>query len=475
MTAWRRLTQLPSRLNRRERLIALLLLVALIGIGSWRFSTWRSQQSKPAHGGSFIEGLVGQPQLLNPLVSLDANDRTVLSLLYPGLTRTSATGLTEPVLAESWSTQEEGKAWRFTLKDGLRWHDGEPLTTSDVAETVQRVVDPQQRSPYQDEWSAVTVEVLDARNLIFHLPQANASFLTATSLPIIPLHISTAELQQKLIGSGPYQYKRSTVKDNQVQTIDLVSNPNWPDGEPYIANFQFKYFDTIETATRGYQAGDITGLLLENESSLIGNHRSFKIQRMRALFANTSRPVVSDASVRQTLLSGKKASDQTVTLILPEGLKDYAPLVTLTKAWTEAGQSVTVTPLDSKTLLDRIDAHDYDLLLAEVDLRADFDLYPLWHSTQRDGGLNLSQLDDKQIDGWLEQARAAADPAARKQLADQISARATEIGAWAPLEQLQRHWYVQSFIQGLDLPDQLVTTEDRLTTVSRWYAKTKVF
>lgn len=474
MSAWRRLTQLPSRLNRRERTIALILAIALVAIGIWQFVVWREKQSQPAHGGTYIEALIGQPQLLNPLVTLDANDRAILSLIFPGLTKTSATGVTEPVLAESWEMQDAGQNWRFTLKSGLTWHDGETITTSDVAETVQRVVDPQQKSPYKSEWDSVTVEVIDDRTLVFHLPQPNAAFLVSTNLPIVPLHIGAAELQQKLVGSGPYSFKRSATEGGHISSVELASNPKWLDGEPYIATMLFRFYNTEEDALKAYRSGDATGILLNNQTTLPGTEHAFTVQRTRALFANTSRDLLRDENARRQLLAGGKATDQPLTLIVPTSLAEYASLKELTVQWIQAGQTVNIVPLEPVALLDRIDAHDYDLILVEVDLRADYDLYPMWHSTQKEDGLNLAQLDDKQIDEWLEQAHASADANVRRQLATQVNERASTLGAWRQLEQVKEYWYTQEPVKGITIGDQLVSSAERFSTARAWFLKTRV-
>lgn len=473
MSAWRRLTQLPGQLNQRERVIALTLTVVLVAIGIWQFATWRARASAPARGGTYVEALIGQPQLLNPLVTLDSNDRAILTLLYPGLTRTNADGLTEPVLAESWEMQNGGQDWRFTLKAGLKWSDGEFLTTGDVAETVQRVVDPQQKSPYKSEWDGVTTEIVDDQTLVFHLPKANPTFLVSTSLPIVPLHVSSAELSQKLIGSGPYNYNKSTVNGSQVKSIDLVSSAQWIDGEPYISNLQFRFFDDEASAEKAYKSGEVNGLLLDQKADLPGQEHEFTVQRVRALYVNTTRPGLSDATTRQQLLNGNKISDQSFTLIYPDTLSDYQPLEDLLAKWQANGQTINAQPLASLDLLNRIDGHDYDLILVEVDLRSDFDLYPIWHSTQQDSGLNLSLLDDQQIDEWLEQAHASADATNRRQLAGQVSQRAADLGAWRQLEQVKAYWYTLANVHGIDLASSLVATENRFDHADKWFIKTR--
>lgn len=460
--------------SRRPRWVWMVTVVAVLAVGLWQASAWKGRQNAPARGGSFTEALIGQPQVLNPLVSLDATDRAVLRLIFPGLTYTDARGNTEAVLAESWEVSSEGKTYTFVLKPDLKWHDGETLTTSDIAETIQRVTDPQQKSPYLKDWEAVTVEVVDARQIKFHLPQANASFIAATYLPIVPLHLSPAELQQKMVGSGPYKFVRSLTSGGEIQQVELTSNSAWPGGEPYITNFIFRYYPSEERALTAYRTGDVSAVLTATPQELAGSRHEITTQRVRAIFANTAREVLADENARRALLAGESGpSLPPLTLITHEQLAQNQELRRLSQAWQQQGREVAILPLNTMDLLGRLDAHDYDLVLAEIDLRADFDLYSLWHSTERAEGLNLSQLNDATIDGWLEEARTKMEPTERQALANQILERATQLGAYRRLEQVRAWWYVAPNVRGIELPGELVSPDDRLHGAAKWFVRTR--
>lgn len=89
-----------------------------------------------AAGGDFVEGVVGAPRSLNPLLSdLYPVDRELTSLIFDGLTRYDASGALVSALAESWVVSDDGRSVTFTLRDDLVWHDGEPVTAVDVAFT----------------------------------------------------------------------------------------------------------------------------------------------------------------------------------------------------------------------------------------------------------------------------------------------------------------------------------------------------
>src|SRR5215207_8756337 len=97
---------------------------------------------RPLLGGAYIEGVVGVPQQLNPLVSDPARDPVaadIRALLFDGLMRIGPDGLPEPSLAESWEVDDAGVVYTFTLRNDVVWHDGTPLTLDDALFTLRAV------------------------------------------------------------------------------------------------------------------------------------------------------------------------------------------------------------------------------------------------------------------------------------------------------------------------------------------------
>ena len=90
----------------------------------------------PASGGSLVEGVVGRPQYINPLLA-DANqvDRDLVNLVFDGLTRYDDQGQLVPALARGWQVSEDNLTVTFTLRDDVTWQDGQPFTSADVAFT----------------------------------------------------------------------------------------------------------------------------------------------------------------------------------------------------------------------------------------------------------------------------------------------------------------------------------------------------
>ncbi|MCB0014499.1 MAG: hypothetical protein KDE34_21440, partial [Anaerolineales bacterium] len=124
------------KLNLRwQILLAVVCLSLVLSLLSFQVQTANlCTQTVPASGGIFVEGVVGLPRQINPLLS-DPNpvDQELVSLIFDGLTRYDATGRLVPNLAESWQVSDDGLTVQFTLRDDAHWQDGEPVTAADVA------------------------------------------------------------------------------------------------------------------------------------------------------------------------------------------------------------------------------------------------------------------------------------------------------------------------------------------------------
>src|SRR5512132_2764666 len=85
----------------------------------------------PAYGGSYIEGVVGQPQYLEPILAATDVDQDVSRLVFNGLTQLGRDGSVVADLA-TFTTEGDGKIWTFTIRDDAKWQDGQPVTAADV-------------------------------------------------------------------------------------------------------------------------------------------------------------------------------------------------------------------------------------------------------------------------------------------------------------------------------------------------------
>jgi peptide/nickel transport system substrate-binding protein len=177
-----------------------------------------------------VTSVLSDPKTFNPILSQESPN--IFGFTFEGLTTTDGvTGEIVPALAESWEIEDEGKTLTFTLRAGLRWSDGEPLTTDDVVFTYDVLFNPDIPSNSRDGFRIGTqgllpqVTQLDDRRVRFTLPEPFAPMLENTSLNIIPAHILRPTVEgrdsqgnpqflstwgtdtppRQIVGNGPYR------------------------------------------------------------------------------------------------------------------------------------------------------------------------------------------------------------------------------------------------------------------------------
>ncbi len=172
----------------------------------------------PEKGGTFTEGIVGTPSLVNPVLASSQADKDATALIFSGLMRKTGSGELVPDLAESFTASEDGKTYTFTLRDELTFHDGKPLTSADVLYTIRQVENPLVKSPRRLAWDQIQVEAPDAKTVVITLPESNSGFLEKTTLGILPMHLwqdvspdqfASSVQNTEAVGSGPYKITKT--------------------------------------------------------------------------------------------------------------------------------------------------------------------------------------------------------------------------------------------------------------------------
>jgi peptide/nickel transport system substrate-binding protein len=299
-----------SALSSGDRVIAYVLL-AFVGVASL-VSLYALEQSLlievPAYGGTIVEGGVGNPQFINPLLAISDADRDLATLTYAGLMGLSGTGALEPVLAESYTMSPDGKTYTFTLREGAKFTDGTPVTATDVVFTVKKAQDPALKSPEYANWSGVQVVAVDAQTVRFTLTKPYAPFLGLTTLGILPSrlwqNVGDAEfpfsaLQTSPVGNGPFKVASvSRDASGLIRSVSLVKNPYFVLGRPYLDGLQFNFYSNAEDLARAKKSGAIESAYgLSSDTTLAAPYA-----RVFGIFFNPSdKQVYSRLEVRKAL------------------------------------------------------------------------------------------------------------------------------------------------------------------------------
>ena len=278
--------------------------------------------TEPVYGGEYTEGVVGYARFINPVLSYTDADKDLTSLVYSGLLKADSNGQLIPDLADSYTVSADGLTYDFKLKSGLKFQDGQPLTTDDIEFTIQKVTDAQINSPKALNWNGVSVSKISDTEIKFTLKKPYTPFIENLTIGILPKHIwsniqdetfDVSSFNREPIGSGTYKIKSSSRDGSGIyQSYKLESFQDYTGGKPLIKSFVVKFYKNEDDAVNAFNKGDIDGLGGISPSSAIkakvqnnadGKHViKTTLPRLFAVFFNQSQaPVLLNKEVRSAL------------------------------------------------------------------------------------------------------------------------------------------------------------------------------
>ncbi len=231
------MTNLKRMSCRYRRLLGLLIVLA---VGAAPVTVALSQQEKSHEefltlsgepgrsGGRLVVSLRAEPKTLNPVTAADAPSREVIGAMQADLIHINrATQLTEPALAKSWKVSPDGLDYTLTLRQGLRFSDGEPLEPDDILFTLRVYLDEAVHASQRDllivGGKPITVRKVDKQTLVFHFVKPyGVGERVFDGLAILPRHLLEKPYQEgrlgeigslstpanQLAGLGPFRLKQ---------------------------------------------------------------------------------------------------------------------------------------------------------------------------------------------------------------------------------------------------------------------------
>jgi peptide/nickel transport system substrate-binding protein len=261
----------------RHWLAVMLVMLSAIAFSSCRLADYKTQAAQIPR---LVVSTLSDPKTFN--YALSSESPNVFSYIYEGLiTENGLTGAIEPALAERWQISEDKQRIVFTLREGLKWSDGEPLTVDDVVFTYNEIyfnelIPTTVRDVLKigESEALPTVRKLSERQVEFTVPEPFAPFLRITSLPILPAHslqesITTKDAQGKpkfltmlgtstdpstIIVNGPYQLVSYVPNERVI----FQKNPYyWRKSQPYIEQFIWQIVESTDTSLIQFRSGGL--------------------------------------------------------------------------------------------------------------------------------------------------------------------------------------------------------------------------
>lgn len=301
-----------------SRLFALFFLLTLMLIsctdGEDTFTPVAREPGNPAYGDSLVEGSIGEPSTLIPILASDSASHSVASLLYNGLLKYDKNLNLAGDLAERWEVSDDGLTITFYLRRGVKWHDGHEFTTADVLYTYKTIINPKTPTAYAEDFLQVKkAEAVDRYTFRVVYAKPFAPALASWGLNILPAHllegkdITKSELARNPIGTGPYRFGEWTPG----QRVVLESFHSYFEGRPYIDRRIFRIIPDSSTMYMELKAGGLDMMSLTpvqfkrqtNSSEFLQrfNKFTYPVPSYTYLGYNLKNPLFSDKRVRQAI------------------------------------------------------------------------------------------------------------------------------------------------------------------------------
>jgi peptide/nickel transport system substrate-binding protein len=259
-----------------------------------------------------IFALEGDVRGLEPALSYDFTANPVVCNISEGLMMFTPDGGLEPLLAEKFDQPDE-LTYVYTLRDGVKFADGTPVTADDVLASIARVRDPEVAGPlaWMYDGPEAVVEKTDEKTITIKLATASALFryVPATTaghvIPAAAIEEFGLDLLRNPRGTGPYQF----VSWDAGSEIALTKNPNyWQEGKPYFENLTFKIVEEGTTRVTGLKNGDLdmfTALPADQISTVAGfenaNLQDVVGYTINFMAMRTDTPPFDDINIRKAV------------------------------------------------------------------------------------------------------------------------------------------------------------------------------
>ena len=262
-----------------------------------------AQSGEPSYGGSVTVGISQDLDSLDPHKAVAAGSSEVLFNIFEGLVKASSDGEVREAVASDYGISEDGLTYTFTLREGVTFHNGEPVTVEDVVYSLERCAGSENDgTPLISAFSNVTnISAPDDSHVTVTLAEPSLEFIYSMTAAIIP-EGSGDGIAQNPVGTGPFQFVSYTPQDSMV----IKKYEGYWGEAAYLDQVTFRIITNSDTLVMSLQSGslDMAIHVPNTQASQVEGRFTVVEDTMKlvqALYLNNKEKPFDDVKVRQAL------------------------------------------------------------------------------------------------------------------------------------------------------------------------------
>jgi peptide/nickel transport system substrate-binding protein len=269
-------------------------------------SSTESTDGEPSYGGSVTVGITQDLDSLDPHKAIAAGTKEVLFNIFEGLVKLDKDGNLVPAVAENYEISPDGMVYTFTLREGVKFHNGEPVTADDIVYSIKRsagMLEPVDPTVLVETVLSVISEVVivDEKTIELRLSQADTELLPYLTCAIVPADYK--DLDTLPVGTGPFKF----VSYSPLERIVMEKNEDYyVQGVPYLDEVTFKMSANTDAAFIELNAGTIDILPYITDAQAGQLPEGYRLQAgsmnlIQGMFLNNEKAPFDNKLVRQAL------------------------------------------------------------------------------------------------------------------------------------------------------------------------------
>jgi peptide/nickel transport system substrate-binding protein len=321
--------------------LALFLLAVTIAL----FPSCRKNDGKAAE---LRYGFTSEPSTLDPLNPANTADgRSILFNVFEGLVKPDTSGIMKPCIAETLKIEQGGRAYIFTLREGVRFHDGSVLNSADVKFSLDAAI----AAGFTGLDRIEDVSITGENQVKVTLKEPDPDFLPYMTTGIVKA--GNTDREKNITGTGPFYIESYTIQQSLVlKKFDGYWQPDLPHLEKVTIVF-FANYDALLVAFRGggINGASITGpMAAQLDHGKINIFHSFS-SAVQLLALNNKFPPLDNVNVRRAVNYGINVQDIIDTAFFGVGVPSGSPVIPGLAAYYESSLEYPYDPVTAASLL----------------------------------------------------------------------------------------------------------------------------